>query len=189
MNPDEFKSPKVNCLDSSSGAVNTVNNVSRWKNVVIFITKSYSVFIACFYLSNPCCFKIPDQQFIIFLWHGGASSRFSGYEQLERTSAGRLQGKRPLHIASWVVDSQQAGGSSRPFSESVRLFRLSYELNKDCFSECWIEHEMKAFNWILIALSALRNVRIREFVLCKLNRVHQNGKICPRCFTIKHLLS
>jgi hypothetical protein len=39
-----------------------------------------------------------------------------------------------------------------------------YETNADSFTESWIEHEMKTFNWVLLAVSAEKNVRIADFV-------------------------
>jgi hypothetical protein len=44
----------------------------------------------------------------------------------------------------------------------INIYR--YETYPHSFAESWIEHEMRAFNWILIVVSAEKNTKICEFV-------------------------
>ena len=62
--------------------------------------------------------------------------------------------------------------------KGTNLHNNSYATLGSKISSSWIENELRAFNWILIALSALTKTPIADFVRPALLRAKHSGICC-----------
>lgn len=83
---------------------------------------------------------------------------------MERHAESIMQKEPHMHVSCGVINAQTTQFSSRKIFQSVLLRIFRYETYPHSFSESWIEHEMRAFNWILIVVSAESNTNISDFV-------------------------